>query len=528
MISSSCSRPVVLITGAASGIGAATARAFASRDWDVYATDIDTQFPPTVGADCRCLELDVTDAAQCQQVVDRILDETGRIDVLVNNAGFAVPGPIEAVSVAESRRQFDVVVHGAHRMTQAVLPAMRARGAGRILMLSSVLAVAPSPGLGSYGAAKAAMESLTDSLRMELRETGVSVSVIEPTWAETGFVGQALDKLSTERVEAYSDTYAMLESGWALSGGPFALSPEAVAETVVEAATDDDPAARYPVGTRSRLVVASRFLPDRIQDALTTRLLRASVSLQSYWPGGTHRTAPTNSVTLSTGQTVSVPLETEASIVGVVLSASTAVGQLLPDELAPVRLTPTRSAVMILSVEYQRIDEGEIEPYNEVGIMIPAVPDSAWSLPVVSACSSALGGYVWQLPVTTEPACALGREIWGYPKSLAEIDISTTNGETHTRLAVGGEHVLSLAVERPPTRSMTFSTASYTMRDGDWCRTRLEFDGQLGFRPLSRRADWKLGSHRWAETLSSLSLGSRALARFGGECTFRIGRPQSC
>ena len=286
MAPSTPTRPVVVITGAASGIGAATAEAFASRGWIVYATDISPEFPPAVDAQCRCLELDVTDPDQCQAVVDRVLDETGRVDVLVNNAGFAVPGPVEDVSIEASRRQFDVVVHGTHRMIQAVLPAMRERGSGRIVMLSSVLGVASSPGLGSYGAAKAAVESLTDSLRMELRNTGVMLSLIEPAWVDTGFAEAAVDRLSAERTAAYGETYETLESGWALGGGPFALSPETVADTVVEAATDDDPAARYPVGARSRLVMASRLLPDRLQDAVTTTLLRASVAVRRRWPGG--------------------------------------------------------------------------------------------------------------------------------------------------------------------------------------------------------------------------------------------------
>jgi len=528
MVSPTSSRPVVIITGAASGIGAATARQFASREWTVYATDINTEFPPAVEADCRCLRLDVTDDSQCQQVADRVLDETGRIDVLVNNAGFAVAGPLEDLSVDQARRQFDVVVHGTHRMTQAVLPAMRERGSGRIIMLSSVLGRTPSPGVGSYGAAKAAVESLTDSLRMELRGTGVSVSLIEPAWIETEFCSTAAEQVPSERTAAYRAIYETLESGWTLSGGPFALRPETVAETVVSAATDDTPTTRYPVGTRSRLMMASRFLPDRLQDAVTSTLLRGSVAIQNYWPGDdADDRLPADSVTLSTGQTVSVPLETEASIAGAVLSASTAVERLLPDTLQAVRLTPTRSAVMLLAVRYHRIGDGEIEPYNELGIMIPAVPNSTRTLPIISGLSEAVGGYVWQLPVTTEPGCALGREIWGYPKSVAEIDISTTDRITQTKLAVDGEHVLSLAVERPPTRSMTLSTASYTMRDGDCCRTSLEFDGQLGLRPLSRRVDLDLGSHPWAETLASLSLGSRALARFGGECLFRIGHPQS-
>ncbi len=519
------SRPVVVVTGAASGIGAATAEAFVDRGWIVYATDT-AAFSESVSATCRCLELDVTDATAIRTAVDRILDETGRIDVLVNNAGFAVPGPIEDVSVDESRRQFDVLVHGTHRMTQAVLPTMRARGDGRIIMLSSVLGVSPSPGLGSYGAAKAAVESVTDSLRMELRSTGVSVSLIEPAWVETGFADRARNRLATERTAAYDSIYAAIESGWALTGGPFAHSPERVAETVIEAATTDDPATRYPVGTRSRLVMASRWLPDRLRETLTTTLLRGSVAVSSRWPT-TESESSATSVTLSTGETISVPLETEASISGVLLSASRAVEALLPEQLAAVRLTPSRSAVLILSVEYQRIGDGEIEPYNEVGIMIPAVPESTLTLPVVSGLSRVVGGYVWQLPVTTEPASVLGREIWGYPKSVADIEVSTTDGVTHTRLAVDGEPVLSLAVERPPTSSMTLSTASYTMRDGERCRTGLEFDGQLGVRPLSRRVDWSLGTHPWAETLSSLSLGSRALARVGGECTFRIGAPQS-
>ncbi len=519
-------RPVVLITGAASGIGAATAEAFADRGWIVYATDIEP-FAPQVAATCRCLELDVTDGSAVQTVVDRIVDDTGRIDVLVNNAGISVPGPIEDVSLEDSRQLFDVVVHGPHRMTQAVLPTMRAQGEGRILMVSSVLGVAPSPGLGTYGAAKSALESMTDSLRMELRETAIAVSLIEPAWVDTGFAEAARSRMRQERTAVYSGLYETLESGWTLMCEPLAVSPERVAETILTAATAEQPSRRYPVGTRSRLILASRLLPDRLQDTLTTTLLGWSVPIRTHWPVGEPTGSAAESHQLSSGQTVAVPLETEATISGVVLTASAEVGQLLEGPLQPVRLTPNRSAVVILSVAYQRIGDTEIDPYNEVGIMIPAVPDSASSYPVVSGLSPAVGGYVWQLPVTTESACALGREIWGYPKSLAEIDISTTDGVTQTRLVVDGQRVLSLAVDQPPTRSLQLSTASYTTDNGEWYRTPLEFDGQLGMRPLSHRADWSLGSHRWAETLASLSLGSRPLARFGGSCTFRIGTPHT-
>lgn len=279
-------RPVVLITGGASGIGAATAEAFAGAGWIVYATDIDTEFPARVSADCRCLELDVTAERQIRTVVDRIADEAGRIDALVANAGFAVPGAIEDAAVADSRRQFDVLVHGTHRLIQAVLPAMRDQKQGRIVVVSSVLGRSAAPGLGSYGAAKAAVESLVDSLRMELHETGVSVSLVEPAWVETEFAASASKQLPAERTAAYSETYAMLEAGWALDGGPLAVSPETVALTVLAAASAERPASRYPVGLRSRLVMWSRLLPDRLQDLLTTALLRGSVWARSHWPFG--------------------------------------------------------------------------------------------------------------------------------------------------------------------------------------------------------------------------------------------------
>ena len=178
-----------------------------------------------------------------------------------------------------------------------------------------------------------------------------------------------------------------------------------------------------------------------------------------------------------------------------------------------------------MSVDYSRIGRGEIDPYNEVAIMVPAVPEAAGRLPLLSALSGGVGGYVWQLPVTTEPACALGRERWGYPKSVADIEIVEDDEVTRTRLTVDGQRVLSLAVEQPPTRSLSVSLSSYTLRDGDLHRTPNTFAGEIGLRPLSRRVDWSLGDHEWADSLRSVELGSRPLARFGGNCEFTIGPP---
>jgi len=407
---------------------------------------------------------------------------------------------------------------------------MREQGAGRLIMLSSVLGVTPSPGVGTYGAAKAAVESLADSLRMELRGTGVSVSLVEPAWVDTEFSASATERLPADRTPVYSRLYDAIESGWIVDGGPLASTPEAVASSVLEAATADQPAARYPVGGLARFIVRSRLLPTSIRGPVTRWVTQQSTTARQLWSVGSASsgTKTRSTVRLSTGHEVSVPLSTQASISGVVLSASArAVDTLLPDSLRPVRLTPQRSALTLMSVEYSRIGDGEIDPYNEVAIILPAVPDSAVAqLPLVSTLAGGVGGYVWQLPVTTEPARALGEEIWGYPKSVAEIEIRGVADQTHTHLTVSGQRVMSLAIDQPPRRSGELSLSAYTVLDGRLCRTGLTFAGSLGIRPLSRRADWELGDHPWADTLDSLALGSRPLARFGGDCEFTIGEPE--
>jgi len=270
--------PVALITGAASGIGAATAAAFADRGWRVYATDVETPLPEALRERCTCRELDVTDAERCRTVVEEIVAETGRIDALVNNAGYAVPGPVEDVDPEDARRQFDVLVHGVATLCRAVLPEMRAAGRGRIVNVSSVLGMSAVPGLGTYCAGKAALESLTDALRIELRGTGVEVSLVEPAWVDTGFADGARERLDGDRTDAYEDTYAALERGWVLEGGPLAADPEAVAERVVAAATAASPRARYPVGAFAHFVRWTHVLPARVQDPIQRWFGRASIA----------------------------------------------------------------------------------------------------------------------------------------------------------------------------------------------------------------------------------------------------------
>ncbi len=544
---------VVLITGAGSGIGKATATMFADRGWVVYATDVEIPLPESVATSCRPLALDVTDAEQCRDVVDRIVAETGRLDCLVNNAGYAVPGAVEDVPVEETKREFDVLVYGVQRLVQLVMPVMRENGWGRIVTVSSVLGRAAYPGLGAYSAGKGAVESLTDALRMELRDVpGVDVSLVEAAWVDTEFAAEATETLADrDRTASYAPTYAALEDGWVLDGGPLATTPDAVAETIVHAATTSTPKARYSVGAPAQFVRWSQWLPASVLDPMRRLFGRASITARSLHAaltrdrgrssrepapvtaiGDDSRSEPVpnrldSSRTLSTGHTVSLPLSTDASIVGATLPAAIeSVREHLPSGLSPVRVTPSRAAVTFLCVEYERIGDGSIEPYAEVGILIPATPGTG-TPPLAAPLTSEVGAYVWLLPVTTEPARALGVEGWAYPKSIAEIEFEDDGRRRTTTVTSDGDHICSIEIKRPRTVSGTVSTRSYTTDEDTIYRQPLTLDGRLGAAPLSTHVSVTLGTHDRAGDLRSLDLGARAIARVGfeGEFTIHAGVP---
>ncbi len=518
---------VVLITGAGSGIGAATAIAFADRGWTVYATDVETPLPAAVADRCRTRQLDVTDAEQCQAVVEAIIAETGHIDALVNNAGYAVSGPVEDVPVEEVRDEFDVLVHGVHRLVRLVLPGMRERGEGRIINVSSVLGLSAYQGLGGYAAGKAAVEALTDSLRLELRGTGVGVALVEPAWVDTDFAATATEQLADrDRTDDYDRTYAGLEDGWVLDGGPLAAKPGTVASITVDAATAESPAARYPVGRFGRFIRWTHWLPASIQDPMRRAFGRGSVTVQRlrkrFGRKENKRPQAASDLALSTGHTVSLPLVTEASIAGATLSAAVEpVRDLLPPGLAPVRVSPSRAAVTMLCIQYDRIGDDAMEPYDEFGILFPATPGDG-TPPLYSPLTQSVGAYVWKLPVTTEPARVLGVEGWGYPKSVADIDIDDRGGWRRTDVRANGEHVCSITIKRPPTVPASVSTHSYTDSEGTLRREPLDLDGRSGAVPLTDKVSLSLGGHRWADRLRALDLGSRAVARVGFEGEFRI------
>jgi NAD(P)-dependent dehydrogenase (short-subunit alcohol dehydrogenase family) len=266
----------VLITGCSSGIGRAAALAFLDEEWRVYATARNPADIETLGEKgCEIATLDVTDGSDVDRVVSRVVDEAGRIDCLVNNAGYGQFGPIEDVPVPSVERQFDVNVTGPHRLTRAVLPHMRSREDGTVVNVSSVAGRVAFPGGGVYCGSKAALEAMSDALRAEVGEYGIDVVVVEPGPVETNFADRAAGEVNgddagpggVERSGAYGWFYETFEDTQAVGGGgPGAVSPERVTEEILNAASATKPDPRVPVGPVARAAVLARFLPDSVRD----------------------------------------------------------------------------------------------------------------------------------------------------------------------------------------------------------------------------------------------------------------------
>ncbi|WP_137283418.1 SDR family oxidoreductase [Halorussus salinisoli] len=259
----------VLITGCSSGIGRETAHAFLEDGWEVYATARNPADVQSLGdAGANIATLDVTEDDDVERVVERVIDEEGRIDCLVNNAGYAQLGPVEDVTVESVEDQFAVNVFGPHRLAREVLPHMRQRQTGTIVNVSSVGGRIATPGMGIYNGSKFAMEGISDALRPEVSEFGIDVVLVEPGPVDTAFVERANDEVEgIERSDAYETLYSILDDTETVGGGgPGAVSPRRVAETILDAANLTDPAARYPVGQVAKVAMLGRFVPAKLRD----------------------------------------------------------------------------------------------------------------------------------------------------------------------------------------------------------------------------------------------------------------------
>ncbi len=261
------SKSVALVTGASSGIGKATALRLAALGFTVYAAARRVERMSDLADHGIHVEsLDVTDDGSMVTVVDKIVSEHGRIDILVNNAGYGSYGAVEDVPIAEARRQFDVNVFGLARLTQLVLPHMRAQRDGYIVNMSSMGGKIWEPLGGWYHAAKFAVEGLSDCLRAEVAEFGIKVVVVEPGSITSEWATISADNLEAISADTpYRGQAKLIARGLRKSDTSFLASePEVVAEAIGKAVQRTKPRTRYPVGGGARtFLFAHRVLTDR-------------------------------------------------------------------------------------------------------------------------------------------------------------------------------------------------------------------------------------------------------------------------
>jgi short-subunit dehydrogenase len=254
---------VALVTGASSGIGEAAARALRGAGFAVYGTSRKAAAGETRDG-VAFLPLDVTDDGSVADVVREVLERSGRIDVLVNNAGGGLAGAAEESSIEQTRALFETNVFGAIRMTRAVLPHMREQGGGRIINISSVLGFLPAPFMALYAATKHAIEGYSESLDHEVRDNGVRVLLVEPAYTKTSFDTNTV--AADEPLALYARRRQAIDglNAAAVRAGD---EPSVVGQAIVAAATDTHPKLRYPAGTLARRASKlRRYAPPAIFD----------------------------------------------------------------------------------------------------------------------------------------------------------------------------------------------------------------------------------------------------------------------
>ena len=270
----------ILVTGASSGIGRATAVQLAEAGHTVFAAarrvDRLAELAREVSGTVIPVELDVCDPDSVRKAVETVAEtDPDGLDVLVNNAGYALTGPAETFTTDDVRAQFETNVIGLFDVTRAFLPQMRARRAGRIVNMSSLLGEISVPGSGIYGGSKHAVEALSDALRMELKQFGIDVVVVQP-----GFVSTEINvtRHMATNGGAVAD-YATLErelTAYLEAQTKTAVAAEVVAACVARASLTSRPKARYVTPRRDALVLGMlTTLPTRLTDALKLRLVRS-------------------------------------------------------------------------------------------------------------------------------------------------------------------------------------------------------------------------------------------------------------
>ncbi len=274
--------PVALVTGAFGGIGQATALTLAAAGWRVYAAGRDLAKSSALAAQALAaglqiapIVLDVTDERTIESAIGEIGREAGRLDVLVNNAGFGVFGAVTDITPAQIRQQFETNVIGAVATSRAALPLMHRNGQGRIINISSVLGRLVLPATGVYAASKFALEALSDAMRQEFTLLGPQfhVIVIEPSFIKTGFADHARSADPSDQSASLYGAFNAQARRFLSKRTEHAPGPQVVADVVLKAARARRPKARYGVtATVPFLLTLRRLTPDGLFDAVLLRL----------------------------------------------------------------------------------------------------------------------------------------------------------------------------------------------------------------------------------------------------------------
>lgn len=264
---------VVLITGASSGIGLHTAKLFQSKDWNVAATmrvpekAVDLQKI----VDVECYRLDVTDVESIKSAFAATLDKFGRIDAVVNNAGYGLLGAFEAATPEQIERQFETNVFGLMNVCREILPYFREQKRGHIVNVASVGGRMTFPASSLYNSTKWAVEGFSESLQYELEKYNIRVKIIEPGPIKTDFYDRSRDVATREGFTVY-DTFVSRVMDTMNKGGADAPDGEIVAQAIFTAVTDGTKQLRYGANTKG-ILTARKLLPDRLFFALIRKII---------------------------------------------------------------------------------------------------------------------------------------------------------------------------------------------------------------------------------------------------------------
>jgi NAD(P)-dependent dehydrogenase (short-subunit alcohol dehydrogenase family) len=268
-----------VVTGATDGLGRATALMLAANGYRVFGGGRNAGKLASLQSEASqrklaltALEMDVASDDSVDRAIDAIQKAAGTIDILVNNAGIGFVAPMEEISLADIRRQYETNVFGVVRVTQHVLPGMRAQRRGRIVNMSSLAGKVSSPLFGAYSSSKFALESISDAWRLELDQFGIQVILIEPGIIPSGMEGAARE-LSEAYINRAPGPYAAMKAGfenmWTAESAKAKTTPDDCARVILNALRAARPKARYPVtSTATVMTYLRRILSDRTLDRL--------------------------------------------------------------------------------------------------------------------------------------------------------------------------------------------------------------------------------------------------------------------